>query len=206
MNDLSEIENELRKLRPARPSPILFERVEEAMADHCRGSAAADAVSGWRHFTEWSRGDASDIDGQLVTARKRERASQTPYKWGLGLAAAAVLVLFAAVSMERQHERGEKIAQVSPAPETRPVLPTSRDKSGIARSTFSNEFVPAGATRLVYNTRNEGLQFARGSGQPLRRFRYQTHETWQWRNPTTGASLRVSYPSEEVILIPVSGQ
>jgi hypothetical protein len=181
MNDLSEIENELRKLRPASPSPILFERVEEAMAEHCRASVP-DARSGWWRFTE------------------------TPYKWGLGLAAAAVLALFAAVSMERQHERGEKIAQVSPAPETRPVLPTSRHESGIARSTFSNEFVPAGATRLVYNTRNEGLQFARGSAQPLRRFRYQTHETWQWRNPTTGASLRVSYPSEEVVLIPVSGQ
>jgi hypothetical protein len=28
----------------------------------------------------------------------------------------------------------------------------------------------------------------------------------QWNNPQTGASLRVSYPSEEVTLIPVSGQ
>src|SRR4029434_10707087 len=33
----------------------------------------------WR-FTEWSRGDASDIDGQPARARERERASQTPYK------------------------------------------------------------------------------------------------------------------------------
>jgi hypothetical protein len=41
----------------------------------------SDASSGhidWR-FTEWSRGDASDIDGWLVGARERERASQTPY-------------------------------------------------------------------------------------------------------------------------------
>jgi hypothetical protein len=29
-------------------------------------------------FTEWSRGDASDMDGQLVRARERERASQAP--------------------------------------------------------------------------------------------------------------------------------
>ena len=180
MNDLSEIENELGKLRPARPSPILFERIEEAMMDGRAGASHA---------------------------RQPERL---PYKhWlslGFGLAAAAVLVFFAVVNVKRQHERGEKIAQNSPAPETRPVLPAPRGESEIARSTFSNEFVPAGATRLVYNTRDEGLQFAGGSGQPLRRFRYQTHETWQWRNPTTGASLRVSYPSEEVVLIPVSGQ
>jgi holo-[acyl-carrier protein] synthase len=32
-----------------------------------------------RRFTERSRGDASDIDGQLVRAREQERASQTPY-------------------------------------------------------------------------------------------------------------------------------
>src|SRR6266516_1790565 len=28
---------------------------------------------------EWSRGDASDIDGRPIRARERERASQTPY-------------------------------------------------------------------------------------------------------------------------------
>jgi len=179
MNDLSEIENELRKLRPARPSPILFERIEEAMMDRRAGASHA---------------------------RQPARLPYNRLSLGFGLAAAAVLVLFAAVNMERRQERGEKIAQNSPAPETRPVLPAPRGESEITRSTFSNEFVPAGATRLVYNTRDEGLQFAGGSGQPLRRFRYQTHETWQWRNPTTGASLRVSYPSEEVVLIPVSGQ
>jgi len=179
MNDLSEIENELRKLRPARPSPILFERIEEAMMDGRAGASHA---------------------------RQPARLPYNRLSLGFGLAAAAVLVLFAAVNMERRQERGEKIAQNSPAPETRPVLPAPRGESEITRSTFSNEFVPAGATRLVYNTRDEGLQFAGGSGQPLRRFRYQTHETWQWRNPTTGASLRVSYPSEEVVLIPVSGQ
>jgi len=179
MNDFSELENELRSLRPARPSPILYERVEEAMTD--------------------SRAGALPV----------RQPARLPYNWlslGFGLAAAAVLVLFAAISMERRHERGEKIAQISPAPETRPILPAQRDGSGVQGSTSSNRFIPAGATQLVYNTRDEGLQFARGSEQPLRRLRYQTHQTWQWRNPTTGASLRVSYPSEEVVLIPVSGQ
>jgi hypothetical protein len=183
MNDFSQLENELKKLRPAQPSPILFERVEQAL-ENDRAS-----VSEARHWWRPPR--------------------RMPYNWlslGFGVAAAAVLILFAAVSMERWQEQGEKIAQNSPAPETKPISPVRLDGRGAQTSTSSNRFVPTGATQVVYNTRDEGLQFARGSGQPLRRLRYQTHQTWQFRNPTTGASLRVSYPSEEVALIPVSGQ
>lgn len=178
MNDFSQIEKELRKLRPARPSPILFERVEQAMTNGRASMSDAAARTGWN----W------------------RRLTQTPYSLGFGLAAAAVLVLFAAVKMERQPESGKEIAQTSREPEAAPLLNRAQE------SASTDKFVPAGATRLVYNTRNEGLQFASSSGQPLRRMRYQTHETWQWRNPTTGASLRVSYPSEEVVLIPVLGQ
>jgi len=32
-----------------------------------------------RRFTEWSRGGASDVEGQLVRASERVRTSQTPY-------------------------------------------------------------------------------------------------------------------------------
>ena len=202
MNDFSELEKELRKLRPAQPSPVLFERVGEAL-ENCRTSAAADAKwKRWR-FTEWSRREASDIEGQLVRARERERASQTPYNWwslGFGLAAAAVLVLFAAVTMERRHERQQTVAQSSATTETRPV------PLGTERSMSPSKFVPAGGTNVVYNARDEGLHFADGSERPVRRVRYNTHQTWRWRNPQTGASLRVSYPSEEIVLIPVSGQ
>jgi len=179
MNDFSEIENELRKLRPAAPSPILFERIEEALED-CR---------------------AGIKERRSLVRRWGGLEAAPPWlSWGIGLAAAAVLVLFAAIKMERQQSGGKEIAQISREPDTAPVLKRAEE------STSSDKFVPAGATRLVYNTRDEGLHFARGSGQPVRRLRYQTRETWQWRNPTTGASLRVSYPSEEVVLIPVSGQ
>ena len=66
--------------------------------------------------------------------------------------------------------------------------------------------MPAGLTQVVYNTRDEGLHFPEGADQPVRRVRSQKRETLQWRNPGTGTSVRVSYPSEEVTLIPVSGQ
>ena len=132
MNDFSEIENELRKLRPAQPSPILFERIEEAMMN-CREGA-------------WS----------ATQSRK-----PSPYNWlslGFGLAAAAALVLFAAISMEHQHDGGKEIAQISRESETAPL------RSSAKESTSSDKFLPAGATRLVYNTRNEGLQFASRCG------------------------------------------
>jgi hypothetical protein len=177
MNDFSELEKELKKLRPAQPSPVLFERVGDAL-ENCRASVS-DA--------KW----------------KRWRFTETPYNWwslGFGLAAAAVLILFAAVTMERRHEHQQTVAQSSPAPETRPVpLRTERSIS-------PSGFFPAGGTNVVYNARDEGLHFADGSERPLRRVRYRTQQTWRWRNPETGASLRVSYPSEEIVLIPVSGQ
>jgi len=177
MNDFSELEKELRKLRPAQPSPVLFDRVGEALKD----------------------GRLSVSDAKP----KRWRFTQTSYNWwslGFGLAAAAVLILFAAVTMERRQEPQQTVAQNSPAPETRPAALAKK------RSTSPGRFVPAGGTNLVYNTRDEGLHFGGGSDRPVRRVRYRTQQTWRWRNPETGASLRVSYPSEEVVLIPVSGQ
>jgi hypothetical protein len=186
MNDFSELENDLRALRPARPSPVLFERIEEAVAENYRASAAEDAGPKIKWF--W-------------------RFRETPYRFGIGLAAAAVVVLLIArINTDQTRNENREIAQVSPSSQTRPVLPSFSGRSGVSGSMSSNKFVPSGATQVVYNTRNEGLQFADGSKQPLRRLRYQTQQTWQWRNPSSGASLRVSYPSEEVVLIPVSGQ
>jgi hypothetical protein len=187
MSDFSEIENELTKLRPAQPSPVLFSRVDEAMT----ASENAKII----------RPDRFQINYAAL---------------GFGLAAAAVLLLFAKISTDRARTEDENIAQISPERESRPALlatpelreggPAPRGGDRIEGPRSSGEFIPAGSTQLVYNTRDEGLQFTDGSEQPLRRVRYQTRETWQWRNPATGASLRVSYPSEEVVLIPISGQ
>ena len=194
MNDFSELENDLKALRPARPSPVLFERIEEAMAENCRASASADT----RPSVPWLR-----------------RFTEAPFSFGIGLAAAAaaVVLLIARINTDQTRNEDTEIAQVSPSSQTKlPATlkpgggPSFSGRSGVDGSSSSNKFVPSGATQVVYDTRDEGLHFADGSKQPLRRLRYQTQETWQWRNPSTGASLRVSYPSEEVVLIPVSGQ
>lgn len=193
MNDFSELENDLKALRPARPSPVLFERVEEAMTEERNASAAAEG-RGWR---DWYR-----------------RFTETPYNWwslGGALAAAAALLLLARINTDQTPNEGKEIASntTSALPATPKLLesrPRAAEGSGTQGSTVSDRFIPARATQVVYNTRDEGLHFADGSQQPVRRLRYQTQETCQWRNPSTGASIRVSYPSEEVVLIPVSGQ
>jgi len=169
MNDFSELENELKKLRPLPPSPELLLRVERALGDVAEENKSADNVV---------RPDRFRINWVSL---------------GLGLAAAAVLLIVARIEINRPAKKIPTVASLAPA---------SRDKAGA----IDDQLLPAGFTQVVYNTRDEGLQFADGSDQPMRRVRYQTHETLQWRNAATGASLRVSYPSEQVELIPVSGQ
>ena len=166
MNDFSELENQLRKLRPAQPSPNLVIRIECALAEEPSTPTAA------------------------VLPRKR----RFHFNWlslGLGLTAATALVLFAFV-------RFQSPAKKTPALASTPLTPAISTNS-------SAQFVPAGLTQVVYHTRDEGLHFT-NSNQPVRRLRSQTRETLQWHNPKTGATLRISYPREEVSLIPVSGQ
>jgi hypothetical protein len=204
MNDFSELECELRKLRPAQPSPLLFERVGEAL-NECSRASVSDARWSWRRFTEWSRRGGSDIASQLVRGKERERTNERRSTWlsfGFGFAAAATLVVLAVVTTEQRPEQPQTVAQSSPSSETQ----TQPAPPGTERSKSDDRFVPAGGMNVVYNARNEGLHFADSLDRPVRRVHYHTQQTWRWRNPETGASLRVSYPSEEIVLIPISGQ
>ena len=110
---------------------------------------------------------------------------------GLGFAAATALVLFAFV---RFYETPKQSAAIASA------------KAPLPTGSANAEFVPAGLTQVVYHTRDEGVHFRNNSDQPMRRVRSHTRDTLQWRNPKTGATLRISYPTEQVSLQPVSGQ
>jgi hypothetical protein len=167
MNDFTELEDQLRKLRPAQPSADLITRVERALAEETSTITAGVLPHERRFHFNW-------------------------FSLGLGLAAAAALVVFAFIRLQQPAKKTPSVALKSPAP---------------AISTNSTaQFVPAGLTQVVYHTRDEGVHFPTNSQQPMRRVRSHTRETLQWRNPTTGASLRISYPREEVSLTPVSGQ
>jgi hypothetical protein len=176
MNDFSDIENQLKALRPAPLRDNLVSRVERAIAE------PGGEIS-----------PASEVVPPNIVRPNRFRIYWTA---GFGLAAAAILLILARVNV-RPPERTSQITAASPSA----ALP-----SRAPRASIPDTFVPAGATQVVYHRRDEGLLYAANFEQPVRKFRSLTRETWQWRNPTTGASLQVSYPSEQVELIPVSGQ
>ena len=169
MNDFSELEAELKKLRPRPASPDLTARIEVGLAEVAgRGTATA---------------------GVLPKARKFRP------NWialGFGLAAAAIFLLLARVNVDRPSSKAAGLAMISPAPAPMTQIDSS--------------FVPSALTQVVYERRDEGLHFTQGADQPVRRVRSKKRETMQWNNPQTGASLRVSYPTEEVTLVPVTGQ
>jgi hypothetical protein len=167
-DDFSELENQLKNLRPVPASEELFANIEDELVD---------------------------LASEKELSSKIVRPDRFRIKWlavGVGLTAAAVIVIVARVNF-RTPTPTPNVASVSPAP-------------GVGSTIAAAQFIPAGATQVVYHTRDEGLHFPRGSGEPVRRVRSRMRETLQWENPSTGASLRVSYPSEQVELIPVSGQ
>jgi len=169
MNDFSELESELKKLRPVQPSENLAARIERALAEAPASAATAGVLP---------------------------RTQRLHWNWltlGLGIAAAAAFLVLAHIDGDRPVKQAPAIASAPSA-------------SSRMTAEKADQLVVSDLTQVVYNTRDEGLLFGDDSTQPVRRVRSQTRETLQWRNPSTGASLRVSYPSEEVSLIPVSGQ
>jgi len=112
MNDFSELENQLRKLRPAPPSPELFSRVERALVDVADENKSADNVV------------------------RPDRFRVNWVSLGLGLAAAAVLLIVAHIESNRPAKKIPTVASLTPAP---------RDKA----SAINDQLVPAGFTSCL---------------------------------------------------------
>lgn len=169
MNDFSELEAELKKLRPRPASPDLVARIEVGLAEVAgRGTATAGVLPKRRSFRpNW-------------------------FALGFGLAAAAIFLLLARVNVD-QPSKSTGLALLTPAP----IAPAAK---------LDDAFIPAALTQVVYDRKDEGLHYTEGQEEPMRRVRSRKRDTVQWKNPQTGATLRVSYPKEEVTLIPVVGQ
>jgi hypothetical protein len=168
MNDFSELEAELRQLRPAPVSVELSARIEVALTQ--TGAATAG-----------------------VLPRPRQRRGF----WSilaLGLTTATALFLLGIGFYNKPSTQMSPIVAQSPASASSP-------------DGLDSGLRPSALTRVVYHKQDEGFIFSPNQSEHLlRRVRYDTRETMQWRNPLTGASLRVSYPAEQVVLTPVSFQ
>ena len=166
MNDFSELEAELKALRPAPVSPELWRRIERGLAQP----------------------DATPAAGVLP---RKSKSATAWWTLGLSLAAACVAILAGLAFFAEPPASQPTLARTSPGPAEPP-------NSGLR---------PSALTRVVYRKHDDGLVFSPNqSERPLRRVRYNTRETMQWRNPQTGASLRVTYPAEQVVLAPVTFQ
>jgi hypothetical protein len=161
---MSELEDELRKLKPMRPSNGLSIRIELALAD--AGKLRNDVITPHRFRVNW-------------------------VGLGLGVAAAAAFLTLARIDFHPATLN--RVASISPG-----ALQT--------RAAQSPNYQAIGLTQVVYSKRDEGLLFPAGSTRPVRRIRTSKHETLRWEDPDSGARLQVSYPAEEVTLIPVSGE
>jgi len=134
--------------------------------------------------------------GIAATAGVLPRARKARFNWftfGLGLAAATALLMLARTNVDR-------------VPQKSPIVASTKSRTSPAKAAPVRSMVPDGLTRVVYAQSDEGLVFPNNADAPLRRVRSRSREILQWKDPGTGDSLRVSYPTEEVELIPVSGQ
>jgi hypothetical protein len=166
-----ELESELKKLRPMRPSSELMSRVESALAD------------------------AGESTAKVIRPQSRPSGSDFRINWlglGLGLAAAATFLIFARVDFRPTDKTKQTIASATPSLQQQAAALPNYQATGL--------------TQVVYSKRDEGLVFPPGAEGPSRRVRTAKRETLRWRDRQSGAQLAVSYPTEEVTLIPVSGQ
>lgn len=140
------------------------------------------------------REQAAPVSAGVLPSARSRRMNWLSLGLGVSLAGAAAVLLYT---------RSDETA-VTPerAPQFAQATPVVRQPADQPDRT---PFYPAGATQVVYRTRDEGVRFPDGAARPVRMMRYDTRETMRWRNPATGASLRVSYPSEETVFIPVTG-
>jgi len=171
MNDFSELEADLRKLRPTPISSDLVRRIERALVH------------------------AEEFPTAGVLPRPVNRLNGW-WSFGLGLTAVAALLVIGLTFFDHP-----------PQPQTTASVKESPAATDHALITAAPGFRPAGLTQVVYSGRDEGLVFSPNESQaPRRRLRYETRETVRWLNAQTGASVRVSYPAEQVVLTPVSFQ
>src|SRR3954469_10573829 len=123
MNEFSDLEAELKQLRPVAPSDDLTVRIERALAE---APAATPA-------------------GGILPRRPTLRLNWLAL--GLGVAAAAALMLLLRPNTEQTPRRQPAVAARTPG-----ATPASPQPA--------RGLMPDGLTRVVYNTRDEGILFA----------------------------------------------
>jgi len=177
--DDPELEAELRRLQPRRPSQMLGARVEQAVAAERR---AGRWRSGW-----FALAAVAALTAVLVPLMPGPSAPQPK-----GLA-----------DPRADGSPDPKVATTHSNDVQRGADEPSHPGETI--STRDTDF--AGYTRLgeanyLYAAEDDGILFA-SSTTPLRRIRYQYLDTTDWRDEQAQAVVRVVVPREDVVLVPL---
>ena len=185
---LQELENELARLRPRKPSARL-------LASLARELSAPAAIT-----------------PAMENSHARKLIVGPWMNWRMAAAAAAVVafgtVLFT-TRIARSPERTSSVPEViasTVVPVIAPVATTSTPAPEVipGNSTpVSDRYRPVGAATVLYDLKEDG-PVTLANSTPARRVRYRYVDTYTWKNPATKASLKWSLPRDEVRVIPAS--
>jgi len=196
-DSLHQLENELKALRPRRPSVLLRARLERELEN--------DEVA--------SKHVPSPIIHTAVTTSRppgyTTAATLRSWKWlGWQMMAAAAVALLVSLGVWQWQARsddspstGMSVAgnSAQPAPSAPPTSTlVARDTAAVV-----DAFRPVKAANVLYDLRDEGLVLLEDN-TPARRVRARYVDTYTWKNPATNASLRWSVPRDEVRVLPAS--
>lgn len=176
---LHELENELKALRPRRPSTLLRARVERELARPAVAApryTTATTLRSWKWFT-----------------------------WPVITGAAGVLAAVSVGIWQRPPHAPESAA-VAADPPARSAPSTASASAGPGAPASSRAvYVPVAAASVLYDLRDEGEVTVPGE-TAARQARYRYVDTYTWKNPATNASLKFSVPRDEVRVIPARFQ
>ncbi|HLP24930.1 MAG TPA: hypothetical protein VK477_04585 [Acidobacteriota bacterium] len=192
---LQDLENELKALRPRRPSILLRARVEHELS---QSPAAAHPAS---------------VAPPAVAPRYTSATTLRSWKWfSWQMAAAASVALAVSVGVWRWQvarspateatEQGfAQSTSLPPESSSVPIEPTPAPRALAARDTYR----PVKAANVLYDLQDEGPVLLEDN-TPARRVRARYVDTYTWKNPTTNASLKWSVPRDEVRVMPTRFQ
>src|SRR3954468_10067749 len=125
MNDFSELESELKKLRPQAVRPELIARVGRTL-------------------------EQPETETRGAGVMKRRGISWNWLPLGLGVAAAATFLLLARVNVDHAAKPAQSVAKAAAVDRGYSASP----QPGTTAPMVASQFVPAGLTQVVYNTRD----------------------------------------------------
>lgn len=175
---LQELENELQRLTPRRPSAAFMEALERELA-----TPSAAAPTPVRRYTS------------ATSLRSWKWAS-----WPLAGAAAAVVMVVLVFAL--QFARKPAVAPSEKIPAAESVANYSETPAEPV-AVATNRYEPVQATSVLY-AMQEGDPTTLPDRTEGRAVRYRYVDTYTWKNPATNASLRWSVPRDEVRLIRAS--